>query len=528
MSEMDQKGEEALGPLRSLIPILLQSGPAELATHRAALQTLATDSQSALTRQIGFAAVATADRSIELALKQAETNTAQLTDLLKSVPLLLDSSLSTAAYGKAEALLQAADPAELRHAAIVALGSIPRHETETFEKLASLVEAGTERAVCISSLQRLPKTAWSKNSAATLTSTLIEYLKGVPAEQRTEADFINAIQFATELASLLPDEKARELTRNLRSLGPAVFVLKAIYEQMRYDKQFLVVEPGKSVAITLQNDDAMPHNLAILAPNSLEEIGNAAEKMAAQPDSEGRLYVPASSKVIHATKLVPPGQKLQLAFTAPSEPAEYPYVCTFPGHWRRMSGTLLVVKDVDAWLATHKESDQPKITEWRLEDLASDLSKVESGRNLQNGSALFTQLSCIQCHKLGTLGYGFGPDLTEVFARYKKDHATLLQQILEPSRIIEDRYRNFDFDLSNADPVTGMILKEDSTTVIIQTGPADSLVQTLKKSDIQARRPQKSSPMPVGLLNSLSKEQIFDLLAFVESGGATPQHVHSH
>jgi putative heme-binding domain-containing protein len=94
--------------------------------------------------------------------------------------------------------------------------------------------------------------------------------------------------------------------------------------------------------------------------------------------------------------------------------------------------------------------------------------------------------------------------------------------------VIEDRYRNFSFDVKNGEPVLGIILKEDNEDITIQTGPADSLIQTLKKSEIQQRRPQTSSPMPVGLLSSLSKPEIFDLLAYLESGGKPPSHEHHY
>src|SRR5262249_25280748 len=122
----------------------------------------------------------------------------------------------------------------------------------------------------------------------------------------------------------------------------------------------------------------------------------------------------------------------------------------------------------------------------------------------------------------------YGPELNGVFQRYKNDRAAVLQQIIEPSRIIEDRYRSFNFELKGGEPVTGMILKEDPESVTIQTGPADSLVQTLMKSEILSRRPQASSPMPLGLLSSLSKTQILDLLAYIESGATNAAHHHAH
>jgi len=71
-----------------------------------------------------------------------------------------------------------------------------------------------------------------------------------------------------------------------------------------------------------------------------------------------------------------------------------------------------------------------------------------------------------------------------------------------------------------------MVLKEDNQNLTIQTGPADSLIQVLHKSEIQKRHGQASSPMPIGLLNALSKGQIFDLLAYLQSGGRAVQEHH--
>src|SRR5439155_21115568 len=179
----------------------------------------------------------------------------------------------------------------------------------------------------------------------------------------------------------------------------SVFVVRTIPEQMLYDKTLMVVEAGKPVEIILQNNDSMQHNLVVVAPGALEEIGQAAEKMLPQPDAYLRLYVPDSPKVLHATKLLEPGQQAKLAFTAPAEPGDYPYLCTYPGHWRRMVGTLAVVKDVETYLAGHTAPAEPKMTEWKLEDLAPDLARAGSGRNLANGKDLFTKLACAQCHK---------------------------------------------------------------------------------------------------------------------------------
>ena len=60
------------------------------------------------------------------------------------------------------------------------------------------------------------------------------------------------------------------------------------------------------------------------------------------PDAMKSNYVPDTQNVLASTPLVNPGETFELRFTAPATPGRYPYVCTFPGHWRLMQGTLVV------------------------------------------------------------------------------------------------------------------------------------------------------------------------------------------
>ena len=524
LGDLDKKGEGSEEVIRDLSAILLQSKPEELTAKRPTLEKLATESQLGLTRRIGYAAMVTADGSADKAWAQAGPDPAKLSDLLLSIPLLRDATLRAALYPKIEPLLRKPDPVEVRRAAITAIVAAPGHDRETFDTLVGFVKSGTERASAVASLGRIPRKSWRGEQAEALIESLVAYLQGVPADQRTEPEVLGAIQFATDLATLLPPEKAKTAGKALRAIGVSVFVIRTIPEQMLYDKPLIVVETGKPVAIILINDDAMPHNLVVVAPGAVEEIGPATEKMSPVPDAQGRLYIPDSPQVLHATRLVEPGQQVKLNFTAPETPGDYQYVCTFPGHWRRMVGTLAVVSDVEAYLARHAEP--PKVTEWKTEDLAPDLSGAGANRNLARGKELFTKLACATCHKLGQEGINYGPDLTDVFKRYANDRASVLRQILEPSLVISNRYRNFEFDLKNDEPILGLILKEDAESMTVQTGPSEGLVQTLKKSDIKARQPKPSSPMPLGLLNTLTKEEILDLLAWLESGSHPAPHEH--
>jgi putative heme-binding domain-containing protein len=529
LEELDRKrGRSWESVLRDLSPILLQTQPATLAAKRPALVKLATGANRPLTRQMAYAAIINADAGVTRVWAETAADARRFADLLLAIPLVRDANLRANLYPKVAPLLDQRGAPFVRRAAITAIASLPGHEAESFNLLAALVKSGTERATAIASLQRIPRSAWPVEAAAPLLECLLTYLQGVPADERTEADASNAFQFASDLAALLPPERAAAFGKRLRALGVSVFVLRAIPEQMLYDKTLIVVEAGKPVEIVLINDDTMPHNLVITAPGALEEIGNAAEKMSLAPDAQGRVYVPDSPKVLHATRMVESGRQVKLSFTAPTTPGDYPYVCTYPGHWRRMTGTLAVVPDVEAYLASHAAAQQPKTTEWKTDDLEPALAKLQIGRNLARGHDLFTKLACASCHKFGSEGMDFGPELTTVFAQYQNDPKEVLRHIIEPSLVISNRYRSIQFELKNGDEISGLIIKDEADSLTVQAGASASLIQTFKKSDIQFQQPLNSSVMPPGLLNQLSADEILDLLAFLKSGGQVPAHEHKH
>jgi putative heme-binding domain-containing protein len=525
LRELDAKGTNSEPVLRDLGAILLQAKLADLASVGEELDQLSTTAALPLTRHTAWAGLATSGGSAEAVWERAKAVPERLVDLIQGIPLLRDSELRASFYSRLRPLLDHSDHPLVRAAAISSIPAIPGHDVETFGVLMSLAKTGVFPETCYMSLARLPRESWPKEQLEQGFQQVFAHLQSIPVDRRTDSGPVALFQFASDLAALLPKEASTAANRSLRNLGVTVLTVRAIKEQMLFDRTLLVVETGKPVEITLVNDDAMPHNLVIISPGTAQEIGDAAERLSPTPDAQGRLYVPASEKVLYATKLVEPGQQARLSFTAPKTAGEYPYLCTFPGHWRRMQGTLAVVQDVEAYMASRP---QVTLTEWKLEDLAPDLPKVGADRNLANGRHLFTQLACRQCHTIAGEGYAYGPDLTEVGQRWKGDRSAVLQQILEPSRAIEERYRSVSFGLKDGEEVTGMVLKDDSETVTVQLGASDTLIQTLKKSDITHRQPQKNSVMPLGLLNALSKDQILDLMAFLESGGKIPVHAHSH
>lgn len=102
------------------------------------------------------------------------------------------------------------------------------------------------------------------------------------------------------------------------------------------------VKAGQAVKLVLTNPDLMQHNLLIIEPGSLEEVGTAANEMAKDPEGVRKGFVPRSDKVLHASRLLDPNTGEVLRFMAPTRPGIYPFVCTFPGHWVVMNGKMIV------------------------------------------------------------------------------------------------------------------------------------------------------------------------------------------
>lgn len=526
LTELDTKGATAEPVLHDLAPLLLQSDADALKAKSATLTQLTQTAKLPFTRQLAYAALLTIEGAGGLTWQQTSAHPGQFADLVSGIALLRDPNQRAAFHLQLAALLQAAELPEVRRAAISSSVTLPGSEAEIFNTLAGLVRAGTERATAIAALQKIPRSFWSRDQLEPLVTSLVAYLQTVPVEQRTGPEALSAFQFATDLTALLPTETAATFGRTLRSLGVSVFVIRTIPEQMLYDQSLIVVAVGKPVELVLINDDAMPHNLVITQPEALEAIGSAAERLPPTADAQGRLYVPNSPQVLHATKLVEFGQQARLSFTAPDTPGDYHFVCTFPGHWRRMNGTLAVVQDVEAYLASHAAQKAPQMTEWKIEELTPALTKLNSGRDWRRGQELFTQLSCASCHRIGNEGATFGPDLTSVFAQFQNDPRAVLQQILEPSLVISNAYRAFDFELADGEEISGLIVKDDGQSLTVQSGASAALTHTFAKAQIKTQQPQRSSLMPVGLLNQSSAEDILDLLAFIKAGGAPAEHSH--
>lgn len=123
-----------------------------------------------------------------------------------------------------------------------------------------------------------------------------------------------------------------------------VLKIKAIVGEMKYDITNFTAKAGSNLKIIFENPDHMQHNLLILKPGSLDRVGQAADKLATQNNAIELQYIPNTPDVLFSSSLVDPDGSYELNIKVPSEPGDYPFACTFPGHWRIMNGVMKVTK----------------------------------------------------------------------------------------------------------------------------------------------------------------------------------------
>ncbi len=122
--------------------------------------------------------------------------------------------------------------------------------------------------------------------------------------------------------------------------GPDITINIATQPNLKYDRQEFTVKAGSRVQLTFNNTDDMLHNLLIVKPGKLKATGVAAAQLGLDGSELG--YIPASDDVLFNTCLLQPNSSQSIYFTAPEKAGDYPYVCTYPGHYLSMNGVMKV------------------------------------------------------------------------------------------------------------------------------------------------------------------------------------------
>jgi putative heme-binding domain-containing protein len=154
---------------------------------------------------------------------------------------------------------------------------------------------------------------------------------------------------------------------------------------------------------------------------------------------------------------------------------------------------------------------------WKFDDLADVLGSPLSGRNFARGEQVYHVSQCAACHRFQGAGGVAGPELTGVSKRYSR--SDLWRSIVDPSAVVSEQYQSITFGLKDGQEVTGRVLEESPTAIVVLVDALADRKVTVDPGQIRSRAASKVSSMPEGLLSAWSREDVLDLLAYLESDG---------
>ena len=145
-------------------------------------------------------------------------------------------------------------------------------------------------------------------------------------------------------------------------------------------------------------------------------------------------------------------------------------------------------------------------------------NKGMTGRDFANGRKMFSAAACYACHRFGNAGGMTGPDLTGSGGRYSPHD--LLDQIINPSKEINEQFAPVVVELLDGSSVTGVVVNLNGERVTINTDVSDPNQRvSVVRSQVKSMEVSKVSPMPPMLLMMLTEEEVLDLVAYILSGG---------
>lgn len=116
-------------------------------------------------------------------------------------------------------------------------------------------------------------------------------------------------------------------------------------DNMQYDVKTIEAKPGEKIKVILttvssMSKDQMAHNFVLLAKGTNVDMFVMEAAMA---KDKGYIHDGGKKSILAMTGLAGKGETVEVTFNAPTEPGEYLYVCTFPGHYMAgMKGKLIV------------------------------------------------------------------------------------------------------------------------------------------------------------------------------------------
>lgn len=156
------------------------------------------------------------------------------------------------------------------------------------------------------------------------------------------------------------------------------------------------------------------------------------------------------------------------------------------------------------------------VKQWKLADFQDVRNEPPGEYSAASGQRAAARAMCLMCHRVGGQGGQggiVGPDLSTVGQRF--DARALLESILEPSKEMDPKYRYTTYLLTDGRVLTGRVASVSGDTLTLEVNPFTQEMVAFNRADIHSTQLSNISPMPDGLINVLTREEVLSLLAWL-------------
>ena len=155
---------------------------------------------------------------------------------------------------------------------------------------------------------------------------------------------------------------------------------------------------------------------------------------------------------------------------------------------------------------------------WTVADLLEGAADVGRRRHFDVGRQVYQEARCGACHLLNGSGGAVGPDLTLVANKY--GYRDLLREVLQPSAVVAEPYALTLVRKRDGTTVSGLAAAgREGETVLVPDPLKPGTRVAVPAAEIESVTRSTVSAMPLGLLNRFTREEILDLLAYLNAAG---------
>ncbi|MCG8649522.1 MAG: c-type cytochrome, partial [Pirellulales bacterium] len=311
---------------------------------------------------------------------------------------------------------------------------------------------------------------------------------------------------------LAEEPRPSDVERRLRTGIIAMLATASDDKSAAYLRQIWRTEPERRALVAMalaqqpegENWDYLVRSLNILEDQTADEVVRALRKVDVATDDPMAIR-----------------QLILLGVRAESQQNNFEEVEKLLEHWTGMQRPEDGQKSMKPWQKWYAKMypDRPPAVLPQADDSRWDFDQLtkylESDRGKFgdpiDGRAAYTKAKCAACHQFGNYGESIGPNLTGIARRFTKRE--ILESILYPAHVVGDQYASKKVLTMDGKVLMGMVSERPGGSIEVRD--ANNQVTEVDDSNIDQILPTNSSIMPSGLLDSLTLQEISDMMSFL-------------